>query len=540
MARRVSVAASMALVAGLMGTTAVTKQFPPGYVDPQPLLDAAARAIGADALQCVTISGTAYGGAVGQQREAAWNVDWPRIDALANYTRTMNWDARAMMETFDRKPGLSPAAWKYGVGWIDGPLQQNPRQTFVVSGKHAWHMDGPGKPVAVPPDLAEIYQLEMWLNPHGFLKAARLPGANPKATWRWELGEMGRDGPEVRPAKVHVVSITFDGKYRIDATINTQHLLQRIHTWVASPVLGDMNYEHEFTSDSYVDLGNGMRFPTGWHSHQGWDDNYGAQNVTAGHNAFGGTLGDVRANQCPLAPDPPAGVRQAAFPVRVETTKLADGVYLLAGGSHNSVAVEFKDMIAVYEAPLDEDRSLAVIDAIVRLIPTKPIRWVINSHQHFDHAGGLRTYMHIGATIVTHWKNYDFYRRDVLNYAPRTIKPDMLSLWPPTELAEGYYYEAIRENYIISDGTRNLNVHYVNPLQHTEGMLIAYLPKEKLLFEADLVDTNQPRAATPTRDQAAFHAAVTKLGLDVAQIVPVHGAPMSWAEFARTLSMRAK
>src|SRR4029450_11734808 len=111
-------------------------------------------------------------------------------------------------------------------------------------------------------------------------------------------------------------------------------------------------------------------------------------------------------------------------------------------------------------------------------------------------------------------------------------KPDMLSLWPPTELAEGYYYEAIRENFIISDGTRNLNVHYVNPLAHTEGMLIAYLPKEKLLFEADLFDTNQPRTQSLTRDRQSFHNAVTRLGLEVDRIVPVHGNPVSWKDLA--------
>jgi glyoxylase-like metal-dependent hydrolase (beta-lactamase superfamily II) len=526
----------LALVAALMGAGGAAGQLPPGYLDPQPILDAAAKAIGTDNLQCVTISGTAYGGAVGQQRESARNVDWPRIDSLANYTRTMNWDAGVMHEEFDRKPGLNPASWKYGVDWIDGPLQQHQHQTHVVSGTHAWHMDGPtAPPVAVPPALAEIYQLDMWLNPHGFLKAARKPGANPKATWRWELGEMGRDGPEVKPAKVRVVSITINGKYRADATINADNMLQRIHTWVANPVLGDMNYEHEFTNDSYIDIGNGIKFPTGWHSHQGWDDNYGALNVTAGHNAFGGTLKDVRANQCPPPPAVPASVLQATFPVRVETQKLADGVYLLGGGSHNSVAVEFKDWIAVFEAPLDEDRSLAVIDAIVRLVPDKPIRWVINSHQHFDHAGGLRTYVHIGATIITHWKNYDFFNRDVLNYAQRTLKPDMVSLWPPTELAEGYYYEAIRENFVISDGSRNLNVHYINPLAHVEGMLIAYLPKERLLFEADLLDTDRPRPTTPTRDHTSFYTAVGKLGLDVAQIVPVHGKPVAWAHFAEAL-----
>jgi Metallo-beta-lactamase superfamily len=515
--------------------TVATQQFPPGYVDPRPVLEAAARAIGTDKLRCVTISGpTAYNGAVGQQRESGKNIDWPRIDALANYSRTMNWEARTMKEEFDRKPGLTPASWKYGIGWVDGPLQQNTHQLFMVNDKYAWHMDGAGAPpVASPPDDAEIYQLEMWLNPHGFLKAAMLPGANPKATWRWELGEMGRDGPEVRPEKVTVVSITVNGKYRVDATINKENMLQRIHTWVPNPVLGDMNYEHEFTNDSYIDVGNGIKFPTGWHSHEGWDDNFQIQNISAGHNAFGGALKDVKANACPDAVTVPDTVRQADFTPRVTTRRLADGVYLLGGSTHNSVAVEFADYVAVFEAPLNEQRSLVVIEEIVKLIPNKPIRFVINSHQHFDHAGGLRTYMHIGATIITHWKNHDFYSRDFLTYTPRTLQPDMVSLWPPTELSEGYYYETIRENYILSDGTRNLNVHYINPNQHVEGMLVAYLPKEKLIFEADIVDTIAPLPARMSADQRNFYTAVQRLRLDVGQIVPVHGEPIAWSEFAK-------
>ena len=116
----------------------------------------------------------------------------------------------------------------------------------------------------------------------------------------------------------------------------------------------------------------------------------------------------ITANACADPSPVPEAVRQAAFPMRVETQKLADGVYLLGGGSHNSVAVEFKDYIAVVEAPLDERRNLAVIEEVVRLIPNKPIRFLVNTHQHFDHIGGLRTYMHIGATIITHWKNMEF------------------------------------------------------------------------------------------------------------------------------------
>jgi metallo-beta-lactamase superfamily protein len=137
-------------------------------------------------------------------------------------------------------------------------------------------------------------------------------------------------------------------------------------------------------------------------------------------------------------------------------------------------------LFAVVEAPLDEKRNLAVIEEVVKLVPNKPIRFLVNTHQHHDHIGGLRTYMHIGATIITHWKNYDFYVHDVLNYAPRTLQPDMVALWPPTELAEGYQYEVVRENYTLTDGARTMLISYVQPLQHAEGMLMAYLPAEKM------------------------------------------------------------
>ena len=105
-------------------------------------------------------------------------------------------------------------------GGSGAPTQQASRQTHIVNGEHAWSIDGDGPPVAVSPALAEVYQLEMWMNPHGFLKAARMPGANPVALWRWEQIEKGRDGNVVAPVKMHVVAITMFGKYRVDATIN--------------------------------------------------------------------------------------------------------------------------------------------------------------------------------------------------------------------------------------------------------------------------------------------------------------------------------
>jgi hypothetical protein len=144
----------------------------------------------------------------------------------------------------------------------------------------------------------------------------------------------------------------------------------------------------------------------------------------------------------------------------------------------------------------------------------------------------LRAYNHIGATVITQWKNYDFLNRDVINYVPRTLRPDMVSLWPPTELAEGYYFETVRENYTLTDGSRTMHIHYVNPLDHVEGMLVAYLPKERLLLQADLVDTIDPLPAQLSADQRSFVNAVRKLKLDVGDLVPMHGRPIPWAKVA--------
>jgi hypothetical protein len=313
----------------LFVTVAFGQPLPRGYVDPAPVLRAASAAIGADKLKCITISGTGYSGKVGQN--VTQDTDWPRGEPLANYTRTMNFEAKSSVEQFTRKPGMNPRSWKYGVGWLGGtPMQQNERQIFVVSGNHAWHMDGDGtKPIPAPAS-AELWQLDMWLNPPGFIKAAAAPGANPKAIWRWELGESGRDGATTgKIEKVHVVSITVLGKYRVNATINSENIIQRIETKVPHPVLGDLNYEHEFSE--WQDIG-GAKFPAGWHHHEGYDDERFKPTISGGHNAFGGTFARIQPNACGAAVTVPDSVRQARLePAKVESQKLADGVWMLGG-----------------------------------------------------------------------------------------------------------------------------------------------------------------------------------------------------------------
>jgi len=528
-----SAAALALLVTG--GALATAQQFPPGYVDPAPLLAAVAEDIGEANLRCITFSGTGYGAAVGQTFENAVNVDWPRIDRLARYTRTIDWETGTSLETFEREPGLNPASWKYGMGWQGGtPTQRHARQTHIVNGRFAWHIDGDGDPVPVPPELAEVYQLDLWLNPHGFVKAARLPGADPVAFWRWEQIEKGRDGNVVRPEKVHVVAITMFGKYRVDATINSRNQITRLKTTVNEPGLGDFNIEHESTE--FVTIGD-VEWPTVWHSHHGWDDNWQFYRQSTGHNGYGGTFPDVRPNACGDPVPVPPSVAQATFPTQVTVDRMADGVYRLGGGPANSYLIEFADFVAVFEAPGNEARSLAAIEEVARLAPDKPIRWLVSSHPHFDHIGGLRTYLHIGATIVAHTKNIAFLNRDVLGYEPRTVAPDIVSRWPPTELSEGYNYEAVQERYTITDDARLLHVYYVQPLQHVEGMLMAYLPAEHIAFQADLFDTHEPPRAAQLPAMRSLQRQVERMGLEVATLAPVHGPPVPWRAFEEALDL---
>lgn len=485
------------------------------------VLQAVARNIGADSLRCVTYSGSGYVGAVGQNYTP--RDDWPRVE-LASYTRTVNFETKSAREDQVRRQGSFPARGGAGV-----PIQGDVRQINMVSGNYAWALQGAN--VTPQPAAAAQRQLDLWLTPHGFVKAA-MTATSPVMLTRYEGGEGG--GKQ----RVTVISITALGKYRVNATINGENLIERVQTWIPNPVIGDMYYETVYSN--YKDFG-GVKFPAHFHHHDDLDDtSSGNPVVRGGHHGFDLRVNDVRPNACGEAMTVPDAVQTATMPpVRVESQKLADGVYLVGGGSHHSVAVEFRDFVAVVEAPLNEDRSLAVIAEVRKLIANKPINYVVNTHHHFDHSGGLRAYVHEeGPAIITYRGNRDFYGQELFSLSKhRTLQPDRLSLYPPEEAAEGYRFETVVEKYTLSDGTRTMDVHNIQGLDHVEGMLIAYLPKEQIVIEADMYT---PAAAgmppaPPTAAAKTFLNNIRRLKLDVSTIAPIHGSVIPWSEFLKIM-----
>jgi glyoxylase-like metal-dependent hydrolase (beta-lactamase superfamily II) len=207
-------------------------------------------------------------------------------------------------------------------------------------------------------------------------------------------------------------------------------------------------------------------------------------------------------------------------------------LWLLAGGSHNSVAVEFRDHVVVIEAPLNEERSVAVIGEVNKLIPNKPIKYVVNTHHHWDHLGGIRTYVHEGATVITNEANRPYYQ-EVLRARPWVLEPDRFSLNPPEEWSEGYIFETVREKFILGDDTRTIELHSVAGLAHALGMLIVYIPKEKIVVQADLYN---PQANALNASNRTFYQNLQRLKLDVTTIVGIHGNPGPMAPFVQLMS----
>jgi hypothetical protein len=104
--------------------------------------------------------------------------------------------------------------------------------------------------------------------------------------------------------------------------------------------------------------------------------------------------------------------------------KIGDGVFKI-GGNYTSLAVDMGDHVLVVEAGQGEARGLAVMAAARQAVPNKPVRFVVNSHPHFDHAGGLAAAIALGATILTHRNNEPVLER--LLAGPRTLVTDSLS-----------------------------------------------------------------------------------------------------------------
>ena len=365
-------------------------------------------------------------------------------------------------------------------------------------------------------DVAQPWNnsLEFYITPWGFLKGAAANNAT--------VSKKKVDGKNYTVLTWSPTVKAVSGKnYVINGYVIDQNLVERVETWLGENIMGDMHILATYTG--WKDFGGVMAPAKIVQTRGGWP--FFEVNVTAAK----GNPSDL-ATLVP-APAPAAGkgggggAPGAPAPLVVTTEKLGDGLYRLTTGpgSYDSVIVEFKDYVMMLEAGQSVARGAAYIAKTKELIPNKPIRYVMVTHPHSDHTGGLPALVAEGATIVTQKNNEEFLER-ALN-TPRTLLDDVLSKNPKKAKIE-----AVAEKKVYSDGTRTVEFYHVSPVPHSNGLMIAYIPREKVLFQGDF---SLPAAGEPGNDHVKAPVPILeKMNLDFDRYINVHtsATPQTKAE----------
>ena len=430
---------TLVLLAGCSGepaepaaSTAAEPAPPPAPVLAE--LSAVAAAHGMDGLTSISYSGSAWRVRNSFRQTRTASPPWPERDEITNYVRTVDLNtvaSRATGETFAQDLFLNPP--------VAGVYQQN-----VTPETAAWGQ-----------------QLEYWLTPWGFLKGAQANNATASAA--------SMDGMDLTAFTWQPAAPVSPGglQYTVTAYVGADNLIARVETRVEDAFMGDMLVTNVYSG--YADMG-GVQVPATIEQMRGGGGIFGV-NVTAA------TLNPANAAELLAVPPPaaPPGAAPGGAPPAAPTElsqQLSEGIYLIKTG-YQALAVDFGDFVAVFEAGQPEATGQAILDEVKRVIPGKEIRYIINSHPHSDHTGGLIPFVREGATIITHQNNVEF-----LNMAlstPRTLlgqetlapKFENITTWPHT----------------IEGAGRTLVLHSV-PNLHTDGMLVAVIPG-MLMFEAD-------------------------------------------------------
>ena len=439
----------------------------------------ATKALGAENLNSITYSGSAQNANFGQSKNIGTPWAPAGITRIATYTRTIDFSQPASRAFGPTQPPQLPGF----PAPMPGNFNQNINQMQATTN---WTQG-----------------LEIWTTPWGFLKGAAANNATVRQ-------QGGRQVVSFSPS----LKAPSGAGYMVTGYINNQNLVEKVETRVEHPVLGDMLVETEYSN--YIDT-NGLKVPGRIVRKQAGMQTFEA-NITAA------TANPANLTQL-MTPPPPAGGQGGGAaaggaraggppaPPAVERQELATGVYRITGG-YVALAVDMGDHIVVVESGQSEARGLAVMAAAKQAIPGKPIRYVVNTHPHFDHASGIATAAGEGATIITHNNNKQFWERALAS--PRTLVGDSFAKSNRKANVEGV---GDRRTLRGSNG-KVIDLYHVENLEHTDGMLIAYLPAEKILLSADF---NVPGANQPVSpNNRVLVENVNRLRLDFDKHVLVH------------------
>lgn len=458
-----------------VGLAAALAIQPSSAQDAKTVIGNASKAMGADGLNSIHYYGVAENGSLGQNNNA--NQPWP-LTAANDYVRTIDFTKAASLAT-----------------WT----------TYAVAVTGGVATLAPGLQNITPQNTAWAQQLEIWVTPWGFVKGAAANNATvrPQTTGGKRVQVVTFNAPVKSPGGL---------PYKVVGYINSQNLVDKVQTWLENPIFGDMLVETEYSY--YRDGANGLKFPAQIVQKRGGWPTFTAYILGADANPS-----NLQKLMTPPAPARGGGAPAAPASPGPASEKLADGVFRI-NGAYNSLAVEFSDHILLFEpGPQSEARAQAVIAETKRVIPNKPIRYGVISHHHFDHTSGLPAVVAEGITIVTPEVNREFLMTALS--APRTLAPDAMSKSGKKPGIEGFQ----GDERIFQDSTRTFEVHVIKGLPHADGLVIGYLPKEKILVYADMFNLpppNDPVPNPPVVGTGVFVDNIQRLKLQPERIMSIH------------------
>ncbi len=420
---------------------------------------------------------------------------WPKVN-VHGLTRTFNYETASLREEVE----ISRAEPLGGGAYPQSAKQRNDQ---FVSGNHSWNMNGS---TVVPFSFFRSARVnQLWVSPHGVLQAAERN--QPLGALEFEGGEATK-----------TVSFTELGALSAKIYFDDAYLVERVESRIPDNLLGETSVVTEYSD--YRDF-NGVAFPTRVVQSQD------------GHPLSDLTVRDVQPNATAEIAVPAA---VSGYVEQVISTQIAAGIWFLTGSSHNSIVIEMSDHVILVEAPLTDERTVPVIAEARRLVPGKPLRYVLNSHNHFDHAGGLRAAVAAGAIVVTQAQNKAYFERAFAT--PNTLRPDELAKSRRRAVVKG-----VEEKLVLSDGTRQVELHHVLGSNHCDSMLMIYLPIEKLLIEADLFTPgSNPNAPTPAvldPQKVLLVENIERLQLSIERILPLHGRVATMTELLTAVGKQA-
>jgi hypothetical protein len=419
--------------------------------------------------------------------------DPPLVWALPEYREAIDLDHARFQEKLVRRPAFSA-------------VFDNAPQDARLDGDVAYN--GGASPQRLPAAVAEERRVQMLHHPLALLRAALASGS--------------RLGPARKQGEVDEVEIVTAAGDRLTLAVDRVTALPK---WIRSmsehPMLGDVATVSRF--DGYaLEEPSGLILPRHVVTTLDGTVEYDLQLIS---NQVNADVSDLAA---------PAIVSATAAPaVPVETihaSELAPGVFFLTGArpGWNSVLVEFADHLTLIEAPLSEARAEALFAEARTLRPGKPLTELIVSHFHVDHASGFRAAVAAGLTVITQQGNEAFLR-DIAR-RPFTIRPDVLARHP-----RALKLRSFDDRLVLKDATRELVLYHVRHSTHCDTLLMAYLPKERMLINADSFYDPAGKIMPHT---VLFEHEVQARGLQVQLNVPLHGAAPTDEATYRTIEQQ--